>query len=477
MRQTFTMLACFLFICQNSFGQIAPESIAPDFTATDIYGQEHNLYDLLDEGKVVVLDVFATWCPPCWSYHEAHHLKDVFEKYGPDGTDEMYVFSIEGDAGTNIDCIYGPSGCNSSTTGDWTLGTPYPIIDSREIALDYQINYFPTIFMVYPNRLVSEIGQLNEAAIVELKDLAPTITEGLNPVIIKDDAFNGSVCSNLHQHVPYYLISNYGEETITSAKIDLFKNGKQIYTKEWVGEAGSYAIIDEIRANSNLLRDNTTFEVRLSNINGDASQTRSFFDQVTFETTSTLYVTVETDENSAADANHYKIFNEAGTLIIYENINEANAFYENKHIITRAECYEFKIYDAAGNGIDGNITVRDDEGNMIYQNDGFEFEDFNSFNITTLTSNQDILENVSFNLAPNPASEFVNLAVELENQGIFQISITSITGQVILNKNNNNFVAGLNTVDLDVSSLSNGVYFIKIENETGMMTQRLVIQN
>jgi len=464
-------------MCHNNFAQIAPESIAPDFTATDINGVEHNLYDLLDEGKTVILDVFATWCGPCWNYHNDHHLKNVFEKYGPEGTDEMYVFSIEGDPGTNIDCIYGPTGCNNGTTGDWTAGTPYPIIDSREIALDYQINYYPTIFMVYPNRLVSEIGQLDEAEIVELKNLGPTLTEGINPVLLKDDTFNGSVCSSIHQHIPYYLISNYGDETITSAKIELFKNGERIYLNDWAGEAGPFAIIDEIRANSTLLRDNTTFEVRLSDINGDASNTKSFFDQVTFETTSVLDVIVQTDENSAVDANYYEIRNEAGTLIIYENINQANTLYENKHYITRAECYEFKIFDAAGNGIDGNVTVRDDEGNMIYQNDGFEFEDFNSFNITTLTSNQNILTDVSFSLSPNPANEFVNLAIELERQETFQISITNITGQVLLNQNNNNFVSGLNTVDLDVSTLSNGVYFIKIESDAGMMTRRLVIQN
>ncbi len=475
MKKTITILSCLLFLSHYTFAQIAPESIAPDFTATDINGVEHKLYDLLDEGKIVILDVFATWCGPCWRYHTEEHLKDVFNNYGPDGTDEMYVFSIEGDGNTNLECLYDEAGCTGGTTGDWVTGTPYPIIESREIALDYQINYYPTIFMVYPNRLVSEIGQLNEASIVALKDLAPQLSEGINPIVLKDDAFNGSVCSNVYQHKPYYMLSNSGEETITSATIEVFKNEEQVYTKDWVGEAQPYAVIEEIRAPSSLVRENTTFELRLSNINGNSSETRSFYDYINFETTSTILVSVQTDANSEDHGNYYEIFNSDGNLIVSEDLNEANALIENRHVLTEVDCYEFRIYDQAGNGIDGEITVHDDEGNLIYKNDGFESQDFNNFEVTTLTSNQNVLENVSFQISPNPARDNINLSIGLDKQETFQVSITNITGQTLITRNNDTLGTGINNISIDVSNLTNGVYFVKIENENGLLTKRLVI--
>jgi thiol-disulfide isomerase/thioredoxin len=36
---------------------------APDFTLTDIAGRPHHLTDY--RGKIVFLNVWATWCPPC----------------------------------------------------------------------------------------------------------------------------------------------------------------------------------------------------------------------------------------------------------------------------------------------------------------------------------------------------------------------------------------------------------------------------
>jgi peroxiredoxin len=61
------MLLLFTLMCLFSLvrAQLPNGSIAPDFTATDINGQSHNLYSLLNQGYTVYLDVSATWCGPC----------------------------------------------------------------------------------------------------------------------------------------------------------------------------------------------------------------------------------------------------------------------------------------------------------------------------------------------------------------------------------------------------------------------------
>ncbi len=146
--------------------QLPNGSIAPDFTGTDLDGVSHNLYDLLNAGKTVFIDVSATWCGPCWNYHNTHALRTIWETYGPPGTDEAFVLMIEGDAATNTACLYGPSGCSGGTQGDWVTGTPYPIIDDSAIKSLLAITYYPTIYCVCPvDKKIYVTGQLPAAGL------------------------------------------------------------------------------------------------------------------------------------------------------------------------------------------------------------------------------------------------------------------------------------------------------------------------
>ncbi len=144
--------------------QLPDGSIGADFTVTDINNNTHNLYDILDEGKSVILDLSATWCGPCWNYHQTHRLQDLYEDYGPNGTDEIEIFMLEASYTTNTNCLYGPSGCNGGTYGNWTTGVDYPIVNltssnGGNIKNDYALAYYPTLYMVCPGRKVYEVGQ------------------------------------------------------------------------------------------------------------------------------------------------------------------------------------------------------------------------------------------------------------------------------------------------------------------------------
>ncbi|HRU40201.1 MAG TPA: TlpA disulfide reductase family protein [Candidatus Goldiibacteriota bacterium] len=54
---------------------------APDFNAVTIEGKKFSLSDY--EGKVVILDFWATWCPPCKA--EIPGFIELVKEYGSDG--------------------------------------------------------------------------------------------------------------------------------------------------------------------------------------------------------------------------------------------------------------------------------------------------------------------------------------------------------------------------------------------------------
>jgi PKD repeat protein len=176
---TMRLAIALLFVLQfcNLSAQLPNGSIAPDFTATDLNGVSHNLYSLLDAGKTVVLDISATWCGPCWSYHESGNLENLYNQYGPNGTNEMMVFLVEGDASTGLSDL---NGTGSNTAGNWVAGTPYPILDNAGIANSYQIAYFPTVYVICPNRTLTIHDQETTAQLYAARAACPPMATVAN---------------------------------------------------------------------------------------------------------------------------------------------------------------------------------------------------------------------------------------------------------------------------------------------------------
>lgn len=111
-----------------------------DFTLTDQYGVTHTLSDY--KGKTVVLNFWATWCPPCRA--EMPDIQNIYESYESTEDDSVVILGIAA-PGQGQD--QNEEGITSFLTKN---GYTYPVLMDTDGAVfgSYGIYSYPTTFFI-----------------------------------------------------------------------------------------------------------------------------------------------------------------------------------------------------------------------------------------------------------------------------------------------------------------------------------------
>lgn len=478
MRRNFTLAILLLFMGFTAQAQLPDGSIAPDFTVTDLDGNEWNLYDILDQGKTVIIDAYATWCAPCWSYHQGGTLKDAWNQYGPNGTDELFVFGIESDPNTTIADI---EGTGTNTQGNWLTGVPYPMVDYGAFNQLYEIAYFPTIYMICPSRNVYEIGQPNLANLYAGIDTCPEAFGVNNAALFPQEDLGGKFCGSSTIN-PQVTFQNFGSDTITSAEFSLSLNGEVAQTQSWTGSIATYQIAD-ISFDEFTVTDNTDIEVSISSVNGNADEDTSNdiiqasallgptfdFEIITLEITTDNYA-YETyweiiDENGVAyhTGGNIGIFN--AQVTIDPDAYAANSTQSFELALPTNGCYSLRVYDQYGDGIccaygNGSYKIFDDEGTQLISGGAFEYLVEEPFE---LSGANEVNNNASILLYQGERGEFCG-ALSFEPSVIVQNSGANAISTLTVDLLNNGEV--LQSMDWEGTLETGGVATILFEEIT-----------
>ncbi|MBY0124521.1 TlpA disulfide reductase family protein [Bacillus sp. S/N-304-OC-R1] len=127
--------------------------LAPDFELSDISGKTVKLSDY--KGKKVLLNFWATWCPPCKS--EMPHMEKLHNKYKNDRFEILAVNVTTSEKNrNNVDQF----------VEDYKLTFTVPLDENGKVFQQYGIMAYPTSFFIDSDGVIRKkvLGAVDEDA-------------------------------------------------------------------------------------------------------------------------------------------------------------------------------------------------------------------------------------------------------------------------------------------------------------------------
>ncbi|MFM1808795.1 MAG: hypothetical protein RLZZ382_20 [Bacteroidota bacterium] len=472
-----------------SYAQTPVGTVVSNFTLTDINGTSHSLFDYLDQGKMVVIDVSATWCGPCWSYHNTGALNNFYNQFGPSGTNQAMVFFVEGDPQTNAADL---NGTGANTQGDWVTGENMPIIDLANQASfensGMTIDYFPEMYVICPNRVIVASGVAG--AIGTVANLTSLLGQcpppASNPADVAALSYLGSLTHCEGSYTPSVQIQNNGTSPLTSATVTITQGGNTVSTGTYSGNLATYGTANvTCSAIANFTGGALNVSVTTT---GDASAANN---DVTPTVATALiaasqYVTVNITTDYYASETSWTIKNASGTTVASGGGNWQDATGQQatqtvqtpvQVTLSANQCYDFEILDAYGDGIccdygNGAYSVTDASGATLLSGASFGESESKPFKTGALGINEENF--VAMNVYPNPAADAINVSFEAANAD-YSVDVLDIQGRVIASQVVNN-VNGTQVVSFATENMAKGNYIVRIASNGFTTTKSVVVR-
>jgi len=471
--RTSTLLLVLLLVVQVANAQLDGSGIAPDFTLTDVKGVDHHLYDYLDQGKVVILDFFAVWCGICQS--DAPYLRDVYDILGPDGTEQIEMFSLETDDATSD---------NQTINYALNFQSANPHINTtNQIPDDYKVSFLPTYYVVAPDRSYTLIyGRQDEmkTQMIDAVESAPTLREVDNDVrVMSYSKPKESICGN--SFYPALRIQNYGRNEIVELTVETWVDGQLTTSFLYANSLKSYYYTDlSLPVITGLSSGWHIIEFKFVDVNGQADGDPSNGSGGDFLILPDgVQISVELTTDAYPKETNWRIFN-AGKIVA-----EGDDYYKGLTLdatdvcVEENACYRLVVYDKFGDGMSsGGVVVKfmDETIGEIQANEFNADSSWVDFCVQPGSSSIDQFESeeVSFSIYPNPSNGRFNLILTDMSVIESEVDIIDINGHQLLSTI---LPQGQNNLTIDLSDSPVGIYFARLKTIHGFHSYRIIVNH
>jgi hypothetical protein len=332
--------------------------------------------------------------------------------------------------------------------------------------------------------IIAEMGEFEIVAfmaetqqkIISGNGAVPTYT-GLvaNDVKLKEVESIESQCAT--SITPKIKIQNYGQNTLTTLPITYSVNGGTPQVYNWTGSLVSFAketvtlpAITYNLLNNNILNISVPADANISDNTGATNFAKA---ALTTDTNITIKITLDQWGSETS----WQLLNSANipvaTSPTYSDSDAAGEYPQADINLTLPfDCYKFVINDVFGDGLDSGYGVGSYQvlanGVLIPGIEGGYFGSSESkvFQVADILGVEDFNAN-EITLYPNPSNGIFTINTQLPTD----VVAIDVTGKEVFRMLNIN-----NQTTLNLTQLQKGLYLLKLSNELGEQTKKIIIE-
>ncbi|MDT8393856.1 MAG: T9SS type A sorting domain-containing protein [Bacteroidales bacterium] len=282
---------------------------------------------------------------------------------------------------------------------------------------------------------------------------------------------------------PKFTLRNNGNEDLNSITFQYQVNGGALSTYNWTGNL-AFLAEEEVSLPAILFNaeEENILHIYSENPNGNPDQ-YPLNDTIAHSVPgadivpSTVGLILRTDANPGETS--WEILDSEGTVVASGGpYTQSGQTINETFELDDLSCYQFKFYDAGGDGLEspGFFALYHGSNSYIIQGIG----DFGSLRATDFSTDdetgvEEIIVDATVKVYPNPFSNYTNIAINTNEVSHIRVNMFNILGELVYQSDEGMLGAGEQLIRVNSNNLRNGVYFMQLLINEEVYTERVTI--
>ena len=483
MKHVLIILSIFIFTDSSAqYGMLNGTGYAPNLTVVDLNGVTHDVYEYLDSGYVVVLELVSAACATCAAYVSG--TENSYNLYGPGGNNSARFIGLETNSNTTNSMV-----SNFAST----YGITFPIVNNIvPVNINYQLYYTPSYYVIYPDTSYTTICPLYCVTTSTSSSIENDLNNAISSWASSGTTCSGSPITNLgvtniiHNRATF----TFDDMNSSTCRVDQLRiKYREVGTTAWsqknMGSPTGYDPVTGI-CNSTSRTDklvlglsaNTTYEWQMrvwycstgatAWVNGPNFTTLADCPNV-----GNLAVTTPTNTKAT---------------FTWDNSNGAYSFVRLQARVDTTGSSFFNIggvgvlygtYTKDKNGLVPGTTYRAKSRTWCDPNGGaYKAPSWTSFIYFTMPGSVRLDGGTSIeslDVYPNPSRDIFNVSFTSKEAQDLEVRVINVVGEVVYTEGLENFT-GEYAKEIDLVKYTKGIYFLEITTDNGVINKKMILQ-